>query len=195
MSDLPPFYIGVSRALTDRQLSRGDLAVLGALCSFYNRKTGECFPSLASIAERAGLKRTRAWDVLGHLQELGYIEIHAQWNPITGAQRSNQYDIFWTDDSSSSFTPMPDVSDPPVSDVVNPPVHPDRTPPPTTAERGPSTLTEPKQRTELRSEQTKELINRTPRKRAFADKRSVEEKRALAHSDLFEALFSGTNDA
>ena len=90
MSEPPPFFIGMTAALMDRRLTGTDVRVLCALSSFYNRKTGACWPSKSSIQERSGMGRTVVSDSLRHLRDAGYINY---WKSATKA--GNEYEILY----------------------------------------------------------------------------------------------------
>ena len=90
MSEPPPFFIGMTAALMDRRLTGTDVRVLCALSSFYNRKTGACWPSKSSIQERSGMGRTVVSDSLRHLRDAGYVNY---WKSATKA--GNEYEILY----------------------------------------------------------------------------------------------------
>jgi len=192
-STAPEFYIGITRSLTDRRLRRVHLCVLAALCSFYNRKTGECFPGRQAIAKRAGYGRTATGGAISDLEAWGYIQVAETWK-ASGAQASNTYGINYVEDGGydtesgrspdAGWLPVPDSATPPVSHAVAPPGHTLRTPAATRTDTPPVTQGEPKQRTEPRSQQTFETDHLTPRSRSLTRRESEDQK----DEDPYEGL-------
>jgi hypothetical protein len=154
----PPFFIGMTDALMDRWLNGTDIRVLCALCSFYNRKTGECWPSKKSIQERSGMGRTVTSDALRKLRDLGYIDYWKSWT-----KAGNEYAINFPnygEGVGGPDTPLPDIPTPLGQDVRHGDDAHSDTPPVATSD--------PKQRTKQRSEQTNELTNEHRANGAFA---------------------------
>jgi hypothetical protein len=178
MSDAPPFFIAPTYALSDRRLNASDFRVLGALCSFYNRKTHDCWPSRASLQRRSGLGRTAVDDALDRLREYGYIEVWPRWNP-SGAQSSNDYAICWNDPHTvENDTPLPDSTVPPLPPTTAAANRAGRQPP--TARGG------TKQRTELTKELRGEQIIKHPH--SLRDMREIGKHRSPADDDIGPVL-------
>ena len=103
----PPFTILPTRALADRQLLESDVRVLGAICSFWNRKTERCYPSHPAIAERSGRSVPTVKNALGRLKARGYID----WTHSTntrGLQGTNDYYVL--DFIAEAWLAIPEVS-------------------------------------------------------------------------------------
>ncbi len=72
------------------------IATYASLASYADRK-GFSFPSVPSIARRAGLSEKVARRECNKLVELGYLERRAHFDPTDG-QRSNRYTLTWQRD-------------------------------------------------------------------------------------------------
>lgn len=77
------------KALVDKRLSLQDTAVLTAINSFADNKTGKCYPTLEQIAERAKVGLTAVKKAKIKLIELGYLVLIAKGN----SQRANEYRV------------------------------------------------------------------------------------------------------
>jgi len=155
MSESPPFFVAPTEALQDTRLTRADLKVLFALCSFYNRRTKRCFPSRRALGERAGVSRSTVGTSLQDLEFYGWIVRIHDYNE-RGAQRANNYEIRFGDSLLESFTPMPDASAPPLTEQPAPLDQDYRHPPDRTHRQQGDDTADTKQRTEPRSELTSE---------------------------------------
>jgi hypothetical protein len=124
-STAPPFGMVPARAFSDRDLKESDLRVLGALCSFRNAETGDCYPYVRSIAQRAGLGTSSTREALRRLKRFGYIDVERRWNEWTGAQIGNYYVILDLEGVTGSerFAEANELSDatPPSSYAGGPP--------------------------------------------------------------------------
>jgi hypothetical protein len=184
MSDLPPFSMVPTEAWADERLLESDLRVFGALCSFYNAKTGLCCPSHARITARTSVSRTTVKNSLKRLRELGYVRWIRCYAASNAAWLSNRYEIM-------GFDPM---------DTLEVSTHGQARDDEggSTMDDHPSTaIDDPmvdnawdgyKQTKEQTEETDQETDEQTPRKRAFADLRTEQEKRDLAHPEDFEKL-------
>lgn len=76
-----------SAALDDKRLSGADILVLAAL-GYHTDKAGWCFPSQATIAERARLSRQAVNDCMKRLVKFGYVE---RYIPESGNLREIRY--------------------------------------------------------------------------------------------------------
>ena len=86
-----------NRALSDDRLSKKDILVLLAICSYLNNKKGEgyntCYPSRASIAKVSGYYRAQKIDdSICKLEEYGYI-VKVQRKRGEKANASNLYKV------------------------------------------------------------------------------------------------------
>jgi DNA-binding MarR family transcriptional regulator len=79
------------------------IATYASLASFADRK-GFSFPSVPSIAKRAGLSEKVARRECNKLVELGYLERRAHFDATDG-QRSNRYTLTWQRDDSAEKNP------------------------------------------------------------------------------------------
>jgi hypothetical protein len=96
-AELPPFSMVPTGAWADERLLESDLRVLGALCSFYNTKTGLCFPSHAKIAARTSVSRSTVKNSLRRLRGLGYVRWIRVYAESNRAWLSNRYEIMGFD--------------------------------------------------------------------------------------------------
>ena len=72
----------------DTRLKAPHKALLHALVSFRNSKTGLCNPSVVSIAERSGTSRSTAFRILKELKEASFLSYSGKPNVST------QYEIY-----------------------------------------------------------------------------------------------------
>lgn len=80
------------------------VAVYAVLRDFADQRTGEAFPSHKTIADRAGISKTRARKSLDELREAGWIG-WAKRAGDDGSQTSNLYTVFGTRERSSRAHP------------------------------------------------------------------------------------------
>jgi hypothetical protein len=184
MSEPPPFSMVPTEAWADERLLESDLRVLGALCSFYNSKTGLCFPSHSKIAGRTSVSRSTVKNSLGRLRDLGYVRWIRVYAESNRAWLSNRYEISGFDpmdtlEVSTHGQAMDDHGGTTKDDHASTPI-------------GDPGMDNPRDGYQQTKEQTKETDQgtdlQTTRKRPFADERTTEEKRALAHSNVFDEL-------
>lgn len=83
-------YVMVPANVFNLRLSILELGVYTALCSFADAKTGKCFPSLQTLAQRAGTSRATVIRVLRSLKSRGLITSE-QRTAETGSPKSNLY--------------------------------------------------------------------------------------------------------
>lgn len=110
VSEIPHLTVFPTFAWGDRNLLESDLRVLGVICARYNRKTGQCNPSRADIAEHSGYSERTVAEAIVRLKENGYLVWAERWNPATGARLSNEYELLPFGDGS--WNPMPDPMQP-----------------------------------------------------------------------------------
>lgn len=77
---------------SQHSLSQTHRLVLLALAFHHHQATDECFPTLATIADYAGLSERRARSAAHALDAMGLIRIKKRSE--RGVQRSNQFDLF-----------------------------------------------------------------------------------------------------
>ena len=111
------------------------LAVYMVLCRFANSES-TCWPSLQTVADRAGMSRRQVIRKIKSLTELGLIAIISQQDEETGEHRANFYVLLDTSDSQS----------PPPSDSQSPPGD-SQSLPPNDSQSPPSDSQSPKQNT------------------------------------------------
>lgn len=88
------FSLMPSRAISDKNLSRNDLRVLGALCC-YTSKLGVCYPNQQTISIKTGISRpnvTKAITRLNHFGYLRYLEPKGK-KQKAAFKRGNRYQI------------------------------------------------------------------------------------------------------
>lgn len=73
-------------------LSQSHRLVLLALAFHHHQATDDCFPTLATVADYAGLSERRARSAAHALDAMGLIRIKKRSE--RGVQRSNQFDLF-----------------------------------------------------------------------------------------------------
>lgn len=77
-------------ALTcQKELSRGDVAVLGLLLEHHNAKTGRCDPGRSRLAKLSGLSKTAVSNSLAKLEQLDLLRIRHH----AGHSRTNAYTL------------------------------------------------------------------------------------------------------
>ena len=89
-----------NKALSDDRLTKKDMLVLLAICSFLNNKKGQgyntCYPSRSSIAKISGYSRAdQIDDSISKLEECGYI-VKVQRKRGEKANASNLYKVVFT---------------------------------------------------------------------------------------------------
>lgn len=101
------FSIIPAKALSDRRVSRTDLAVLNALGQFQNDKNGWSWPSYNELSKVLGMSRRTVMRSMDHLATLGYVEKRSTTRK-NGALSSNQYRILFDfPDNDADNTPSP----------------------------------------------------------------------------------------
>ena len=101
-------YIRIPQTLlTTDGIKASTIATYASLASFADRK-GFSFPSVPSIAKRAGLSEKIARRECDRLVNLGYLERRAHFD-ISEGQRSNRYILLWQKVSSEESTEAPEL--------------------------------------------------------------------------------------
>ena len=135
-----------SCAIDDKRVGAAAFRVLATLGT-YSDERGWCWPSQATIAKRLGISRQAVNTQIKLLEELGYIEVHHQFDKETKAQRSSRYRLTLDYELRDEFRrlPLPCEEDTPQCDVDT--VQPDIAPP-ATSEVAPLTthVNNPKER-------------------------------------------------
>lgn len=72
-----------------KELSRGDVAVLGLLLEHHNAKTGRCDPGRSRLAKISGLSKTAVSNSLAKLEHLDFLRIRHH----AGHSRTNAYTL------------------------------------------------------------------------------------------------------
>ena len=143
-----------SCAIDDKRVGAAAFRVLATLGT-YSDERGWCWPSQATIAKRLGISRQAVNTQIKLLEELGYIEVHHQFDKETKAQRSSRYRLTLDYELRDEFRrlPLPCEEDTPQCDVdtVQPDIAPPATSevaPPATSEVAPLTthVNDPKER-------------------------------------------------
>ena len=102
----PRQYVRIPQTLlTTDGIKASTIATYASLASFADRK-GFSFPSVPSIAKRAGLSEKIARRECNRLVSLGYLERRAHFDESEG-QRSNRYILIWQKESSEESTTSP----------------------------------------------------------------------------------------
>ena len=102
----PRQYVRIPQTLlTTDGIKASTIATYASLASFADRK-GFSFPSVPSIAKRAGLSEKIARRECNRLVSLGYLERRAHFDASEG-QRSNRYMLIWQKDSSDESASIP----------------------------------------------------------------------------------------
>ena len=100
--------------LTDKRLSATARLLLAQLLDHRNKRTGECFPHEATLAQELGVTRLTVIRCLARLKKAGLLD-------VTRTQRGNRYKfpMYHFDTSQVSFSDSAkyqnDTSEPPVS--------------------------------------------------------------------------------
>jgi DNA-binding transcriptional MocR family regulator len=175
MTELPPFSMVPTEVWADGDLLESDLRVLGALCSFYNAKTGLCFPSHAKIAARTSVSRSTVKNSLRRLRKLGYVSWIRAYAESNGAWLSNRYEI-------TGFDPM-DTLEVSTHGQARDDQGGSTTDDHASTGQGNPGMDTPRDGYQQTKEQTtgtdQETDLQTTRKRPFADMRTAEEKQAF----------------
>ncbi len=99
----PKQYVRIPMTLiTTGGIKASTIATYAALASYADRK-GFSFPSVASIAKRAGLSEPITRRECNRLVDLGYLERRAHFDETNG-QRSNRYVLTWQRDDVDDNT-------------------------------------------------------------------------------------------
>jgi DNA-binding MarR family transcriptional regulator len=103
----PRQYVRIPQSLlTTDGIKASTIATYASLASFADRK-GFSFPSVPSIAKRAGLSEKIARRECDRLVSLGYLERKAHFDTSEG-QRSNRYTLIWQRESTEESRPTPE---------------------------------------------------------------------------------------
>jgi biotin operon repressor len=88
------FSLMPSRAISDNNLSRNDLRVLGALCC-YTSKLGVCYPNQQTISIKTGISRPNVTKAIRRLNYFGYLRyLEPKGRKYKSAfKRGNRYQI------------------------------------------------------------------------------------------------------
>ncbi len=88
------FSLMPSRAISDKNLSRNDLRVLGALCC-YTSKLGICYPNQNTLAIKTGISRPNISKAIKRLKKFGYLRfLEPKGRKLKDAfKRGNRYQI------------------------------------------------------------------------------------------------------
>ena len=88
------FSLMPSRAISDKNLSRNDLRVLGALCC-YTSKLGICYPNQNTLAIKTGISRPNISKAINRLKKFGYLRfLEPKGKKLKNAfKRGNRYQI------------------------------------------------------------------------------------------------------
>ena len=99
----PKQYVRIPMELFAAQgVKASTIATYASLASYADKK-GFCFPSVPTIAERAGLSEKVARRECKKLVELGYLERRTHFDEIYG-QRSNRFTLTWQRDDTVEKT-------------------------------------------------------------------------------------------
>ena len=102
----PRQYVRIPQTLlTTDGIKASTIATYASLASYADRK-GFSFPSVPSIAKRAGLSEKIARRECDRLVSLGYLERRAHFDASEG-QRSNRYILIWQKESSEESASAP----------------------------------------------------------------------------------------
>lgn len=111
-----PFGILPAYVMGDQSLTSSEKYFLAVLASWADQD-GQCWPSIKTIAVRAGISARRVNMILARLKETGYITV----TPRTGndgEQQSNLYTLTWI---ANAWRGMKTTSPPPEAVVTHPP--------------------------------------------------------------------------
>ena len=101
----PRQYVRIPQTLlTSDGVKASTIATYASLASYADRK-GFSFPSVPSIAKRAGLSEKIARRECDRLVKLGYLERRAHFDASEG-QRSNRYTLIWQKDDTAKTTEL-----------------------------------------------------------------------------------------
>lgn len=93
----PRFFIGPARWLApDSGLTATERLVLAVLCQWTSKDTGECFPSIATVAAHAAISETSVRKAMGGLVKHGAVSIRRRKDE-QGVWQSNIYLILGFD--------------------------------------------------------------------------------------------------
>lgn len=118
------FSIVPEVSIDDTRMGHAALRMLVALGS-YADAGGWCYPKQKTLSERLGISRQSVSSALRDLAEWGYVEIHAQYNPVTGSRIESRYRVVMDVRVPAEYlrTRQPEIA-PPVkvdaTDHVNP---------------------------------------------------------------------------
>lgn len=104
------FAMVTAAAIDDVRMGASPLRVLVAL-GHYRDAEGWCWPKQRQVADRLGITQQAVSKALRGLQEMGYIEIHDQYDETTGARISSRYRVLMDYVLPVEYrrTPQPDV--------------------------------------------------------------------------------------
>lgn len=104
------FAMVTAAAIDDVRMGAAPLRVLVAL-GHYRDADGWCWPKQRQLADRLGISQQAVSKALRGLGEMGYIEIHDQYDQTTGARISSRYRVLMDYVLPVQFqrTPQPDV--------------------------------------------------------------------------------------
>jgi DNA-binding Lrp family transcriptional regulator len=107
------FAIVQAAAIDDTRMGSSALRMLLAL-GIYRDTAGWCWPKQRQLAERLGISQQAVSKALRDLASMGYIEMHDQYNDVTGARMSSRYRIVMEYVLPIEYqrTPQPDVVTP-----------------------------------------------------------------------------------
>lgn len=106
----PRQYVRIPQTLlTSDGIKASTIATYASLASYADRK-GFSFPSVPSIAKRAGLSEKIARRECDRLVKLGYLERRAHFDASEG-QRSNRYTLIWQKDDTAETTELVEQND------------------------------------------------------------------------------------
>lgn len=99
----PRFFFGPARWLQpDSGLTAYERLVLAVLCQWTNKSTGECFPTIASVAAHASLSESSVHRAVAGLAKHGAIKIRQRRKP-DGSPDSSVYFILGFDPTSAEL--------------------------------------------------------------------------------------------
>ena len=90
-------FYGTISNIVEADVSGSAKSVMVCLLNYQNRKTGLCFPSIATIAEGSGLSVTSAKRALNELKSAGLISWEAKSTKYSNA-KTNHYNnlLIWS---------------------------------------------------------------------------------------------------
>lgn len=114
-------HFALNRQIRDSDLSSSDKAILWAILSFVDRRTGLAWPSVATLARAAGLKERATRARLGTLVRIGLVQLVHQSRGGVGANgRGVTHKLRLTLDASPTRNPAPNAGFTPPSDATQP---------------------------------------------------------------------------